>query len=52
MNNLKRNGQKQFKKKSLAIYFVSREEGQSKGRTLTGGFAIFKLFVVMSKTKV
>ena len=50
-NNLKRNGQKQVEKKSLTTFFISREEGQLKGRTLKRKkFAIFKLLVVLSLT--
>ena len=48
----KKNGQKQFKKKSLITFFVFREVGQLKGRTLIGGFAVFKLLVVLSITKL
>ena len=50
--NLKQNGQKQFKNKSLANFFVFREEGQLKESTLIGGFAVFKLLVVLSITKL
>ena len=34
INNLKRNDQKRFKKKSLNTFFISREEGPLNGRTL------------------
>ena len=53
INNLKRNGQKQFKKKSLTTFFVSREEGQLQGKTsVRKDFVIFKLLVVLSITKL
>ena len=51
INNLKQNGQKQFKKKSLTTFFVSREEGLLRGRILIGGFAVFRLVVVLLITK-
>ena len=49
---MKQNRQKLFKNKSLANFFVSREEGQLKERTLTGGFAVFKLLAILSITKL
>ena len=52
INNLKGIGQKQFKKKTLNTFFFSREEGQWKGMNLVGGFAVFKLFVVLSIIKL
>lgn len=51
-NNLKRNGQKQFKKKSLTSVSISRKVGQIKGRALQGGFVVFKLLVVLSIIKL
>ena len=47
MSNLNRNGQKQSDKKSLTTFFVSKEEGQLKGRIFTrNDFAVFKLLFV------
>ena len=51
-NNLKRNGQKQFKKKLLISVSISRKVGQIKGRALTGGFVVFTLLVVLSIIKL
>ena len=48
INNLKRNGQKQFKRNRL-IHFSFPEEGTIK-RCLN--FAVFKLLVVLSITKL
>ena len=42
-NNLKRN--------HLLLFFISREQGQLKGRTLIGRFAVFKLLVALLRTK-
>ena len=42
---------KEFKKKLLSTFFVYREKGQLKRRTLIGVFAVFKLLVVLSITK-
>ena len=43
-NNLKRN--------HLLLFFISREQGQLKGRTLIGGFAVFQLLVALLRTKL
>ena len=39
-------------KRNRLLLFVSREEGQLKGSTLSGGFAVFKLIVVLLITKL
>ena len=48
IGNLKRNDQKQFKKKSLNPFSVSRQGWQLKWRTLIEKFALFKLHVSLS----
>ena len=52
INNLKRNGQKQFKKKLRTNFFFSTEERQLKERTFIGESAAFKLLVVLSIAKL
>ena len=39
-------------KRNRLLLFVSREEGQLKGSTLIGEFAVFKLIVVLLITKL
>ena len=41
---------KEFEKKSLTNLFVSRQEGQLKGRTIIVGFSVWKLLVILSLT--
>ena len=52
INNLKWKSQKQFKKKSLTTFFLYREEGQLKGRTIISGLALFKLLAVLAIPKL
>ena len=52
ISNLKRNDQKQFRKKLLTAFFVSREERKLKERSFIGAFAVFKLIAVMSIAKL
>ena len=43
-NNLKRN--------HLLLFFISREQGKVKGRTLIEGFAVFRWLVPLLRTKL
>ena len=43
---------KQVKTKSITTFWISKEEGKLKWKTLTVDFAVYKLIIVLSITKL